>query len=199
MPPIVFMGKIESSPNSLKRIPEGDNINIQIAEQAELPLILSLIRAQWPYFTDNDYEIRDLWLVAKYRGIIVGCTSFVREEKSGYVFLQDLVVQKPYRNKGLGCQLIFTGIDFFLRPDEQLIALVSTMNRQAIAFYKHIGFEKLVAKDIKSQSNIGKKPHNKNCMAWGLRKSHTKSYSDTRADQYATQMPIGVSVGGEAE
>ncbi len=144
---------------------------IEKANKGDMETIVQIVRKQWPQFTDDDHEFRDLWLVAIAGGNIVGVASFTREQESGYVFLQDIVVTMPHRRHGIGKQLIEQGIDTFLTEDETLIALVSTINKPAIDFYRALpGFEKLTAKAVKAKSRVAGKPQNKTCMAWGYTK-----------------------------
>jgi ribosomal protein S18 acetylase RimI-like enzyme len=148
----------------------GTPFIIEKVKTQDIPIVLNLVRTQWPNFTDNDHETRDLWLVCKEGDLIVGTVSLDRETESGYVFLQDIIVEKGHRRKGIGKELVRKSIEIFLMEGETLMALVSTMNRNAIKFYEKIGFKKYPAGKVKANSPIGQKPHNKNCMAWGYEK-----------------------------
>jgi len=65
----------------------------------------------------------------------------VLEHTPEIAFLKRMVLQKDYRKRGLGKQLLDTAIDFAKKCGyKKLYAGTVEKNPNAISFYKHLGF-----------------------------------------------------------
>jgi N-acetylglutamate synthase-like GNAT family acetyltransferase len=110
----------------------------------------------------------DGWLVAKALGsqALVGCIGFEREVDgdTNNIYMQSLVVEKSLRrHNGIGRQLTERLFETVVQPGENLVALTLFWNN---GFYEKLGFERVNAKEIKTQDEIAGREKHKSCTAW---------------------------------
>ncbi len=87
------------------------------------------------------YNLGAGFLVAQHDNIVVGYIIFwIRYEDEGHII--SLAVDKKYRKKNMGRELVDYAIDIFTKCDVREIKLeVRIENKGARKFYKKIGFE----------------------------------------------------------
>ncbi len=78
-----------------------------------------------------------LLLVAKEGELVVGVCRLVKKEKINQ--LEAIYVLPSYQGKGIGVMLWKSAEEFFDK-DKDIIVQVATYNKQAVGFYKKIGF-----------------------------------------------------------
>jgi ribosomal-protein-alanine N-acetyltransferase len=87
------------------------------------------------------YNLGAGFLVAQQDNIVVGYIIFwIRYEDEGHII--SLAVDKNYRRKGIGAELVNYAVDIFKKCNVREIKLeVRIGNRGARKFYKEMGFE----------------------------------------------------------
>ena len=88
----------------------------------------------------NLFDIGAGFLVGQIKGCIVGYIIFwIKEEDLGHIV--SLAVDNKYKRQNIGSKLLKTAIDIFKNFEIKRINLeVRTQNREAINFYRSIGF-----------------------------------------------------------
>jgi GNAT superfamily N-acetyltransferase len=135
------------------------NIDIRIATEADVPLILSLIKdlARYEKLLDQVVATEAILreslfglspaaevIIGSFQGIPVGYALFFHSfstflGKSG-MYIEDLYVQKAYRGKGLGkALLLFVAELAIKRGCKRLEWSVLDWNEPAIRFYQSLG------------------------------------------------------------
>lgn len=103
----------------------------------------------------EDAYMHDGWLIARQLGsaAILGCVGYERETDgdTNNIYIQSLVVAKPYRHTGIGRHLTNQLFDTVISPGENLIALTPFWNN---GFFQKLGFERINAKEVKTQDAI---------------------------------------------
>ncbi|HSP87718.1 MAG TPA: GNAT family N-acetyltransferase, partial [Ignavibacteriaceae bacterium] len=141
----------------------NENISIRLAEEKDIPLILSLIKelAEFEKLLDKltvTEEIlkQNLFGKKKYAEVLI---AEINKSAIGYaiffhnfstfsgkpgIYLEDLYVKPEFRNKGIGKKLLNRLIEIAKERDCGRVEwVVLDWNKKAIDFYKNLGAEEM--------------------------------------------------------
>lgn len=94
----------------------------------EMSRIIDYIKKVVPKYID---EYKNIVVDSK----IIGCVNVKKEDS--YVVLEDIYIEEPYRNKGIGTSIIKD----LLKENEYVKLCVWKRNRRAYALYESLGFQ----------------------------------------------------------
>lgn len=90
---------------------------------------------------DSELKNYIIFFVAEYNKEIIGAVYFV--DQGGLITIWSLAVDKKYRNKGIGTQLIKEGLKSLQKKKRNMIStIIDPFNTSAIQVFKKLGFTK---------------------------------------------------------
>lgn len=82
-----------------------------------------------------------IFFVAEYNKEIIGAVYFV--DQGGLITVWSLAVDKKYRNKGIGAQLLKEGLKSLQKKKRNMVStIIGPLNVPAIKLFKTLGFTK---------------------------------------------------------
>lgn len=107
------------------------------------------VKGYEPGYLDKFFYSKKDWIcVAEDRGRIISFISIEVYEDEGFIYLDDLVVEKEYRNKGIGTNLILRAEEYAKEIGIREIQFhVLNTNTKAYKLYERLGYTKDILED----------------------------------------------------